>query len=65
MSIEGKVLVDKKQVGTFVVDQHDRHDQLIVDFNGGRWTVAEVFFWAREQGKSLVFVPDNERKVAT
>jgi hypothetical protein len=52
--IEGKVLLDEDEIGTFIVDSKG---ELQVDFNGGRWSAMWVFEWALRQEKSLHFIP--------
>lgn len=54
MRINGRVFVEEDHIGDFTVDSDN---QLVVDFNGGRWGTDWVFRWAQEHGKTLVFVP--------
>lgn len=54
MRLEGLVLIDEDELGSFVVDSDNL---IVVEFNGGRWSADWVFRWAQQHGKSLTFVP--------
>lgn len=54
MKLGGKVFVDEDEIGQFTVDSDD---QIVVELNGGRWTVPFAFQWALENKRSLRFEP--------
>lgn len=52
MRVHGKVYEGENELGNFTVYGDD---QVVVDFNGGRWSAYDVFKWASDRRKDLTF----------